>query len=407
MVGVLAGTGAVADEAVLCAMGRVPRERFVPRFWAVDDELGMGGPDHPFEWQPGEGPWGDRANELVYDADRALGIAALGASPWAGWASSVSAPNVVGHMLELLRLAPGQRVLEVGTGSGYNAALLSELVGPAGAVTSIELEPDLAAAAAEHLEAVGCRNVEVVVGDGYAGAPGHGPFDRVVVTAGCPDVSPQWLRQMAPDGLCLVPLQHGGWHPVTALRPSGRGALGRAESPARFLPLRGSGERQLPWAHPGPVGHHGPLSASPLPRAVAVALLRPTPAGHDWARWDLGFLLALEDSRAVSVLALAEDRSLAEVAASGREVIASGEQAAALRDRLVEVAELWLSLGCPRMQDYAMSFAPTSPPGRPTARAGTTRDAPSDMPGAQGSPRGTWTVHRTDYDQALWLEEAA
>src|SRR5579875_1973039 len=161
MVEGLMTAGTVSDHAVLGAMGRLPREAFVPRFWSLPPPLRGGGPTDVRQWRAED----DGALDLVYDIDRALAIRrdpdATGASAGTGVTSTASAPRIVASMLELLELSPGMRVLEIGAGSGYNAALLREMVGPEGAVTSVDVDAGLVAEARARLGAAGYGDVQV------------------------------------------------------------------------------------------------------------------------------------------------------------------------------------------------------------------------------------------------------
>ncbi|MGH3854548.1 MAG: methyltransferase domain-containing protein [Pseudonocardiaceae bacterium] len=124
--------------------------------------------------------------------------------------SSASSPNLVAEMLEALDVAPGHRVLEIGAATGINAALLAELVGPAGEVVTIELDDDLAAGARAGLAAAGYPQVEVICGDGALGHPARAPYDRIIVTAGAWDIASAWWQQLALGGRLVVPLRlHG------------------------------------------------------------------------------------------------------------------------------------------------------------------------------------------------------
>ena len=120
--------------------------------------------------------------------------------------SSASKPSIVAGMLEQLMVKPGDNVLEIGTATGINAALLAELTGPAGHVTTIEIDTELAAGARRALAAAGYEDVTVVSGDGAAGHATNAPFDRIIVTAGAWDISPAWWEQLAVDGRIVVPL---------------------------------------------------------------------------------------------------------------------------------------------------------------------------------------------------------
>ncbi len=120
--------------------------------------------------------------------------------------SSSSQPGIMAWMLEELRVSPGQRVLEVGAGTGYNASLLSALVGPRGQVTSVELDPDFARAARRAVHAVGQR-ARIVVGDGREGWEENAPYDRIIVTASSLDVPLAFLNQLKEGGIVVMPLR--------------------------------------------------------------------------------------------------------------------------------------------------------------------------------------------------------
>ncbi|MGH3885395.1 MAG: methyltransferase domain-containing protein [Pseudonocardiaceae bacterium] len=102
---------------------------------------------------------------------------------------------------------PGHRVLEIGAGTGYNAALLAHLVGPAGKVTTVDIDSKVVRGARECLAAAGYRGVSVVCGDGEFGYSDHAPYDRIVVTAGAWDLPPAWVDQLAAGGRLVVPLR--------------------------------------------------------------------------------------------------------------------------------------------------------------------------------------------------------
>jgi protein-L-isoaspartate(D-aspartate) O-methyltransferase len=120
--------------------------------------------------------------------------------------SSASQPAIVAHMLEQLVVKPGQRVLEIGAGTGYNAALLSCLVGPSGAVTTVDIASDVTERARAALVSSGYGNVHVVCGDGGLGCPEDAPYDRVIVTVGAWDLPDAWFAQLRTGGRLVVPL---------------------------------------------------------------------------------------------------------------------------------------------------------------------------------------------------------
>lgn len=163
-------TGAETGRAqfsapVMAAMGRVPRHRFVPAAQLAQ----------------------------AYD-DRPLPI---------GNGQTISQPFIVALMTDLLALKPGDRVLEIGTGCGYQAAVLAEI---AREVYSIEIVEPLAQEAAARLTALGYRNVSARAGDGYRGWPEHAPFDAIIVTAAAPAVPPALIEQLKPGGRLVIPV---------------------------------------------------------------------------------------------------------------------------------------------------------------------------------------------------------
>jgi len=125
-------------------------------------------------------------------------------------ASCASVPTVVAMMLGQLDARPGDRVLEIGAGTGYNAALLAELVGNTGQVTTIDLDPDVTERARRALEETGYGRVHVVTGDGALGNPDHARYERIIVTVGPWDLPPAWLDQLVPGGRFVVPLHWRG-----------------------------------------------------------------------------------------------------------------------------------------------------------------------------------------------------
>ena len=187
----------ISDQAVLRAMDEVPRGQFVSTQFA------------------------DRAY-----ADQALPI---------DCGQTISQPYVVAYMTEQLGLRPHHRVLEVGTGSGYQAAVLSRL---AREVVSVERYRTLAEQARERLKALGYDNVEVVIGDGFAGVPRRAPYDRINVTAAAETVPQALLDQLADGGVMVLPLgQHGGSQHIVKLTKLQTGIKREQLIAVRFVPL--------------------------------------------------------------------------------------------------------------------------------------------------------------------------
>jgi protein-L-isoaspartate(D-aspartate) O-methyltransferase len=192
----------ISDERVLAAMGAVPRERFVPERW----------------------------RRRAYD-DGALPI---------GHGQTISQPWVVAAICQGLELRGGERVLEVGTGSGYSAAVLARL---AAHVVSVERITELAAAARATLADLGVENVDVVGGDASAGAPQGGVFDSIAVHASAPSLPAGLVAALAPGGRLVIPIAERGTDMLTALRRVDEGGATRLDQrligPCRFVPLIG------------------------------------------------------------------------------------------------------------------------------------------------------------------------
>ena len=196
----------IADERVLEAMAAVPRERFVPEGY----------------------------RRRAY-ADSALPI---------GYGQTISQPWIVAAICEALALEGRERVLEVGTGSGYSAAVLAMLAGEA---ITIERVGELAAAAREALEELGATNVEVVVGDGSRGQPERAPFEGIAVHATAPAPPPTLIEQLSVGGRLVVPIATEAADMLTVFRrvadelgPEREGLERAVIGPCRFVPLIGS-----------------------------------------------------------------------------------------------------------------------------------------------------------------------
>ncbi len=186
------------DPRVIQALGTVRRAEFVPEDLA----------------------------EFAYD-NRPLPI---------GQGQTISQPYIVAVMTDLLQPQQHHRVLEIGTGCGYQAAILARLVAE---VYSIETVPELAEQAAERLKRLGVANVRVRQGDGRKGWPEHAPFDGIIVTAAAPDVPPALVQQLAPGGRLVIPVgPKGGEQELVLIRKETDGSVDRrAVLPVAFVPL--------------------------------------------------------------------------------------------------------------------------------------------------------------------------
>jgi len=187
--------GTIQSESVAQAFLSIPREAFVSSFFEQEK----------FVWtvHTPDGYTPDAWIDAIY-RDTAL-VTLIDERNYP--ASSSSAPAAMAMMLEALVVRPGMRVLEIGTGTGYNAAVLAYLVGDPALVTTIDVEEFLARSAQQALEAV-IGPVRVLVGDGYHGVPLHAPYDRIIVTASASTIPATWYEQLASDG-CLVMILQG------------------------------------------------------------------------------------------------------------------------------------------------------------------------------------------------------
>ncbi|WP_026929392.1 methyltransferase, FxLD system [Glycomyces tenuis] len=158
--------------------------------------------------------------------------------------SSASQPAIVAEMLEQLDVGPGHKVLEIGAGTGYNAALLDSLVGPDGSVATVDLDADTVKRAREALDAVGHGRVRVVQGDGEAGLADGAPYDRIIVTVGTWDLPPAWWDQLAEGGRLVAPLQIRGSEHSVAFDYTDGVLRSRSVIACGFMPMRGIGSHE-------------------------------------------------------------------------------------------------------------------------------------------------------------------
>ena len=206
LVALLHDRGAVRTERVAEAFRHVPRHVFVPGVAAQD----------------------------VY-TDRSIAVKLQDGIP----ISSSSQPAIMAEMIEMLALRGGERVLEIGTGTGYNAALLWELVGPSGSVVTIDVDDELIGDARHRLDEAGYVQVRTLCADGVHGDPSGAPFDRIIATVGVEAIPAAWIAQLCEGGRLVAPLTIRGQQKVYAFARTARGLESDAIVDAGFIMVRG------------------------------------------------------------------------------------------------------------------------------------------------------------------------
>ncbi len=194
----------ITDRQVLDAIGQVPRHEFVPKGW----------------------------RDMSY-LNRPLSI---------GQGQTISQPYIVAYMCQELRLTPEDKVLEIGTGSGYHAAVMSLL---AKSIYTIEIIPELGESARARLARLGYENIEVRIGDGYLGLPEESPFDAVILTAAPPEIPQPLLEQLKVGGRLIAPVGVH-WQELVLVERTEEGYVRTKLIPVAFVPMTGEAQRAKP-----------------------------------------------------------------------------------------------------------------------------------------------------------------
>jgi protein-L-isoaspartate(D-aspartate) O-methyltransferase len=285
-------------------------------------------------------------------------------------ASSSSEPTLVAMMLERLELQPGMRVLEIGAGTGYNAALMAELVGDPALITTIDIQEEVVEETRGHLASAGYGAIRAVAGDGFYGHPDGAPYDRIVATVGCADLSPHWLAQLAPGGAMLIPLAHGSPSNCPLVRAAGHNdrAKGHVVAYSGFMPIHGVSAADLGLSRTEMrrmwrcLQEDEPMAERPLPEGM-YELTDLTPRIQDkWGiRLEFLYFLALHTGPAFdSAKGLVLGDAEAFVVLGDDAILLYGEGASPLLDGLEGAYHAWETRGKPRMVDYALEFVSRS-----------------------------------------------
>ncbi|MBO2464977.1 protein-L-isoaspartate O-methyltransferase family protein [Actinomadura violacea] len=346
----LTGKGAIRSEHVASAFAAVPRHLFLNTIYQGRERV-----------QVGEEPDGEVLDRIYSDRSLMTHVP----DDEAGGYSSASQPSLVAKMLEALDLEPGMRVLEVGAGTGYNAALIATITDAP--VVTIDVSQAVAAEAAAALDRAGIDRVTALHADGYLGHPDAGPYDRIIVTCGVTGASPHWLDQLAPSGLALVPTAHGGQHPLLAITQPGPAPTARAVSHADFMTAA------------GPL-YYWPAHRTRTPtRAVPADALALThdvgPELDDTDYQALWFHLAAHDPRATRAwtdgidpahgLCALHDPDTTATAWIHHDGTAHHTGDPSLLDQLAELVTAWTDTGRHAISDWTTPLEPIGPTSQP------------------------------------------
>ncbi|MGI5338886.1 protein-L-isoaspartate O-methyltransferase family protein [Streptomyces sp. CA-181903] len=331
--------GAIRTSAVERAFATVPRHLFLPGGYYTSGRF------VPVAAEPDE----DLLDRIY--SDTALMTHVPTSDDAAGRYSSTSQPRVIAAMLEALLLAPGMKVLEIGAGTGYNASLIATITGAE--VVTIDVSNVIVTEAARAAERAGEKNVTALTADGYLGHPAKGPYDRIVVTCGVTGISPHWLDQLTDDGLIVVPVAHGGFHPTLAVTREGAQLIGRGVMSSDFMSAAGP---LYAWPEGETQALTEPLPSQPLTTRENVG-----PVLEPEQYYDLWFRLGTQTGRttrahierlhpALGMACLHEPgRGTAWIQRNGH-LHHTGDSAIA--DDLEALVHQWVDLGRPGISDH-------------------------------------------------------
>ena len=362
-------TGDIRSKSVEAAFRQVPRHRLLKEIYSGSRSrpdvlaIDVANPEHL---------------AMIY-SDRAFMIRGASAP------SSTSQPGLMAGMLELLNLRPGMRVLEIGAGSGYNAALMAEMVSNPKLITTIDNQKDLVEQTRQQLELAGYGEIRVLIQDGFYGCEREAPYDRVVATVGCSDLSPNWLAQLGADGFMLIPLSHGGVghcplvqvakeyddNRVQGVLSISDRAVGRIVAHSYFMPIRSGEFSQDLWSLSSDdeelelirlIRMVEPVGEYPLFKGIEAIPDPQSGIPDEWAgRIDFHYFLALHTRQTFSCwtgTGLGDEKSCVLVGEDSIQLF--GDKAHMLYQELESIFRKWEQLGKPRMRDYTLEFIPLS-----------------------------------------------
>jgi len=353
LVETLVAQGDLSSEQIKAAFATVPRHLFITASYERQGDA----------WQQRPAIMSEEWYQRVY-RNQALITLVDGAGRVL---SSSSQPGIMARMLELLDLQPGKRVLEIGTGTGYNAALLAAIVGESGQVVTVDIEAEIVEGARQHLRDAGYERVQVIHGDGRTGYPPAAPYDRIIATASSFSVPEAWYEQVTPEGRVVCVIQPGismaGGVMQAARTPDG--LTGRLVQEASFMPLHHEHFRHSPANRPHLTLSESVFAAFPLTTRLFDPAVIWTSAFQFFLFTSLPTLRIVEQTRAdhrTSTLLYEEPQPGQHVAFFQEEgqdrVELRGEAALSLWTRLIRIYTVWVALDRPAITSYLFKMKP-------------------------------------------------